>query len=139
MARTPTDQSQTSQATMQSPAGQPLAHESAIKHVSGQAVYIDDLPLPANTIYVSTGKSSIAAGRLIKLDLDAVRSSPGVVDILVFSDIPGNPDISPVYEGDVLLVDQHISFIGQPLFAVAAANQQQAEAAIGRAVIEYTP
>lgn len=139
MAITLTDQSQSSKATTQSSAGQPLAHESAIKHVSGQAVYIDDLSLPANTIYVSTGKASIAAGRLSKLDLDAVRSSPGVVDTLVFSDIPGNPDISPVYEGDVLLVDQHISFIGQPLFAVAAGNQEQAEAAVRRAVIEYTP
>ena len=88
MATTLTDQSQSSKATTQSSAGQPLAHESAIKHVSGQAVYIDDLSLPANTIYVSTGKASIAAGRLSKLDLDAVRSSPGVVDTLVFSDIP---------------------------------------------------
>jgi len=131
------DQSPGTRVAMFDSAGQGLAHESALKHVSGQAMYIDDLPLPANTLYVSTGKSSIASGRLIRLDLEAVRHCPGVIDILVFSDIPGNPDVAPVYDGDLLLVDQQISFFGQPLFAVAAGSQAQAEAAVGQAVIEY--
>ena len=96
------DQSPGTRVAMFDSAGQGLAHESALKHVSGQAMYIDDLPLPANTLYVSTGKSSIASGRLIRLDLEAVRHCPGVIDILVFSDIPGNPDVAPVYDGDSL-------------------------------------
>ncbi|MBT3426925.1 MAG: xanthine dehydrogenase molybdopterin binding subunit [Gammaproteobacteria bacterium] len=134
-----TDKSASTPAGVSGSPGQALAHESASKHVSGKAMYIDDLPLPANTVYVSTGKSAIAAGRLIRLDLEAVRNSPGVIDTLVYSDIPGDADVSPVYEGDLLLVDQDISFLGQPLFAVAACSQEEAEAAVRVAVIEYEP
>ena len=32
-------------------------HESGIKHVSGRAVYVDDIPEPAGTLYGAIGWS----------------------------------------------------------------------------------
>ncbi len=43
----------------QGSAGAPRAHESAVKHVTGRAAYIDDLPAPADTLHVALGLSPV--------------------------------------------------------------------------------
>ena len=95
-------------------------HESAVKHVTGQAQYIDDLPEWPNQLHVATGKSIHAHARIKKLSLDKVRSVPGVVDVITYADIPGDGDVGAVYNGDPLLANGVVEFVGQPVFAVAA-------------------
>jgi xanthine dehydrogenase large subunit len=70
-------------------------HDSAHKHVAGTAVYIDDLPEPAGTLHVGLGLSNVTHARLKKVDLSAVRATPGVVDVLTYEDVPGENDVSP--------------------------------------------
>ena len=55
-----------------------LAHDSAAKHVSGEAVYIDDIPEPARTLQIYVGQSARAHARLLKVDVSKVRTAPGV-------------------------------------------------------------
>ena len=57
----------------------PKPHDSAAKHMTGEAVYVDDIRTPAGTLHAAPGYAPIAAGRVTKLDLDAVRKAPGVV------------------------------------------------------------
>ena len=76
--------------------GDSLSHESAIKHVTGRAQYVDDILEPADLLHVATGQSTIAHGRIKSLNLDAVRLAEGVVDVITVSDVPGDPDVSPV-------------------------------------------
>jgi xanthine dehydrogenase large subunit len=102
--------------------GQAVYHESAHKHVSGEALYIDDIPVPANALHAYVGLSTIAHGRILKMDLDAVRSAPGVVAVVTADDIPGQGDIGPVFPGDPLMVEAVVEFCGQVLFAVAATS-----------------
>ena len=117
-------------------AGSSRAHESAVKHVTGRAAYIDDLPVPRDCLHVALGLSPVAHGRLTRLDLDAVRAAPGVVDVITFSDVPGHTDVGPVFPGDPLLVDDEISYVGQCLFAVAAESHRAARLAAKEAVVE---
>ena len=57
--------------------GAPVAHDSAALHVSGEALYTDDLPEPRDTLHVAVGVSPIAHGRLRGLDLAArARNAP---------------------------------------------------------------
>ena len=35
-----------------------IAHDSAAKHVSGEALYIDDLPEPAGLLHIHVGQSA---------------------------------------------------------------------------------
>ena len=56
-------------------------HESAHLHVSGRALYADDIPLPANTLHGAFGMSSIAHGWIRAMDLGAVMEFPGVVAV----------------------------------------------------------
>ena len=57
----------------------PTAHDSAAKHVSGQARYVDDMPEPKDLLHCYIGTSTCAHARIKALNLSAVRRAPGVV------------------------------------------------------------
>ncbi|GHE19671.1 xanthine dehydrogenase molybdopterin binding subunit [Halomonas urumqiensis] len=114
-------------------AGTSQAHESAVKHVTGRAAYIDDLKAPADTLHVALGLSPVAHGNLNRLDLAALRAQPGVVDVIGFNDVPGHTDIGPVFPGDPIFVEREISYLGQVMFAVAADSQRAAREAVAAA------
>lgn len=111
-------------------AGSASFHESAHKHVTGKAAYIDDIKTPADALHAALGLSPVAHGTLTKLDLEAVRQAPGVIDVITFDDVPGHTDIGPVFPGDPIFVDREISYAGQCLFAVAATTLQGARRAV---------
>lgn len=115
-----------------------LAHESAKQHVAGSALYIDDLPEPANLKHAAVGLSTITAGKLTQLDVSAVANASGVTDVITVNDIPGETDIGPVFKGDPILVDEDVSFFGQPVFAVLADSVRQARQACLQAVMQFT-
>ena len=109
---------------------QALPHDSAIKHVTGRAHYIDDLPEPAGLLHVYVGTSLVAHGRIRQLDLDEVKQYPGVYAVLTATDIPGVNDISPMHTLDEeLIASEFVHFCGQVLFAVAATDRDSARRA----------
>ena len=112
-------------------------HESAIKHVTGKAQYIDDIPEWPNQLHVATGKSIHAHARVKKLDLEEVRKTIGVIDVITYADIPGDGDVGAVYSGDPLLANGLVEFVGQPIFAVAATSLEIAKRAVELAIVEY--
>ncbi|MEL6690154.1 MAG: xanthine dehydrogenase molybdopterin binding subunit [Pseudomonadota bacterium] len=104
----------------------PLPHDAARLHVTGAARYTDDVPTPKGTLHLAFGISSIARGRLIDLDLSAVRAAPGVVDVLTADDLPAANDVSPSAHDEPLLSDGSVHYLGQPLFAVIAETHLEA-------------
>jgi xanthine dehydrogenase large subunit len=114
-----------------------VPHDSAVRHVSGGALFIDDLPEPAGMLHVHLGMSKHAHAKIVRMDLTAVRASLGVVCVLTAADIPGRNDVSPVAADDRLFADGEVICVGQSLFAVAAETLAQARAAAAQAVIEY--
>lgn len=109
--------------------GQALPHDSATRHVQGSALYVDDAPEPIGTLHVVPGLAPVAAGRLVSLDLDAVRAAPGVVAVLTAADVSGRNDISPSAGDEPLLANDRILFHGQPVFAVVAETRRAARIA----------
>ncbi|KZL17560.1 Xanthine dehydrogenase molybdenum-binding subunit [Pseudovibrio axinellae] len=117
--------------------GQPHKHDSARKHVSGKATYIDDMIEPVGTLHVAPGYSTAAAcGRITKIDLAAVRAAPGVVAVLEAGDIPGVNDCSPAMGDDPVLVSERIAFHGQLIFLIVAQTRLQARKAAKLAHID---
>jgi xanthine dehydrogenase large subunit len=118
----------------------PLVHDSAVKHVTGGAIYIDDMREPAGTLHVAPGYSPIAAGRVTALDLDAVAAAPGVVTVLLASDIPGANDASPkgIHDEPIISPDR-VAFYGQVMFAVVAETRDQARRAVKLARMATAP
>lgn len=119
--------------------GAPRIHDSAARHVAGEAVYIDDIAAPEGLLHAYLGLSRIAHGRLVSLDLAPVLAAPGVVAVLTAADIPGVNDISSTHRHDEpVFATQTILHHGQPLFAVVAQTRQAAReaAALAQAVYE---
>jgi len=117
--------------------GAPLAHDSARKHVTGEARYVSDHARAGGQLFACIGGSAIAHGRVRRMDLSRVRKAPGVVDVITAEDVPGELDIGAVFPGDPLLVASVIEYVGQPLFAVAARDFNAARKAAALARIEY--
>ncbi len=115
---------------------QPLAHDSATRHVQGNAAYIDDLREPEGTLHIACGLSPVARGALKGMDLDAVRSFPGVVAVFTAADVPGSNDVSPSIGGDPMFAEDRVMFHGQVLFAVAATTRDAARRAARLARVE---
>ena len=117
--------------------GKPLAHDSAELHVSGAATYVDDMPELEGTLHVAPGCAKDGAkGKIIKCDLSAVRSAPGVVAVLTLADIPAKNDCSPVMGDDPIFAKGEIEFHGQVIFAVAAKTREAARRATKLAIVE---
>ena len=116
----------------------PMRHDSAHKHVSGEAAYIDDLPEHAGLLHVYLGISARPHALISAMDLEAVRASPGVILVVTGMDIPGHNQIAPTgKEDEPLLATDRVEYVGQPIFAVAATTRQAARAAARRAVVTY--
>ncbi|MEC5385727.1 xanthine dehydrogenase molybdopterin binding subunit [Uliginosibacterium sp. H3] len=117
--------------------GLSITHESAALHVSGSASYIDDLLEMQGTLHAAFGLSTCAHGRILSMDLDAVRQAPGVVSVLTARDIPGLNDCGPIIKDDPILADGLVQFYGQPMFIVLAESHDAARRAARLAKVEY--
>ena len=117
------------------------AHESAHLHVAGEAAYIDDLPELAGTLHVALGLSPVAHGRLLAIDLEAIRALPGVVWVMTAADIPGPNDCGSIVHDEPILAEGTVRYLGQPVFAVIAKTRDAARraAAIAKTVLTITP
>jgi xanthine dehydrogenase large subunit len=104
-------------------------HDSALRHTTGEALYVDDMPEPAGTLHAALVLSPVAHGRLLGLDTSAAGSAPGVVALVTAADIPGRNEIAAVGEGEKLLADATVEYAGQPVAAIAARTLDEARAA----------
>ena len=120
-------------------AGKSAPHESARLHVAGEATYVDDIPELAGTLHAALGLSSQAHARLTALDVQPVGDQPGVVDVIVASDIPGVNDCGPIIHDDPIFADGLVQYVGQPMFAAIATSYDDARRAARKAQPTYEP
>ncbi len=117
--------------------GKALPHDSAHLHVAGTAAYTDDLPEPRDLLHLAIGMSELAHARIRNIDLQEVLAMPGVVDVMLAPDIPGENNFGSVVKDDPVFADGLVQYIGQPVFAVAATTVDAARKAARNGTIEY--
>ena len=117
--------------------GKPLPHDAAPLHVTGQARYVDDIPMPANALHLAFGVSTLAHGLITGLDVSAVRAASGVTAVLTAADLDPMPDCSPSAHDEPLLATATVHYAGQPVFLVIANSHLAARKAVQLAKITY--
>ncbi|MCW8154637.1 xanthine dehydrogenase molybdopterin binding subunit [Stutzerimonas stutzeri] len=117
--------------------GRSVKHDSAPKHVSGEAVYVDDRLEFPNQLHIYARMSERAHARIVRIDTAPCYQIPGVAIAITAKDVPGQLDIGAVLPGDPLLADGKVEYIGQPVIAVAADSLETARKAAMAAIIEY--
>ena len=71
------------------------------------------------------------------MDVEEVRTAPGVVAVYTAADVPGINDASPVAGDDPVFAEDLVEYVGQALFLVAAESVAAARAAAKLATVEY--
>ncbi|MDO9618058.1 MAG: xanthine dehydrogenase molybdopterin binding subunit [Pseudomonas sp.] len=117
--------------------GKSVKHESADKHVSGEAIYVDDRLEFPNQLHVYARMSDRAHARIVSIDTSPCYQFPGVAIAITKDDVPGQLDIGPVVAGDPLLADGKVEYVGQVVIAVGADSLETARKAAMAAIIEY--
>jgi xanthine dehydrogenase large subunit len=116
---------------------QSVKHDSARGHVSGGALYIDDVPLPPSGLEAALVLSPHAHARIKSIDFTKALAAPGVIAAIRASDIPGKNDIGPIRPDEPLLPEEFAEYGGQPVAAIAAATLDQARTAAKLVEVEY--
>jgi xanthine dehydrogenase large subunit len=115
-----------------------LAHDSAAKHATGEAVYIDDMPRLAGMLDAWLVTSPHPHARVREINVARARARPGVV-ALTAADISGENDIGPILRGEPILARDVVTYIGEPVAAVAAPTMDLAREAAALIEVEYEP
>ncbi len=101
--------------------GRNVPHDSAVGHVTGQSIYIDDIAPAAGELVVDFLWSPFARARIRSLDVEPARSIPGIVGLYTYRDLHHNV-FGPIDKDEILLAENECTFRGQPIVVIAAEN-----------------
>ena len=119
--------------------GQSLPHDSAREHVTGEAVFIDDLPAFQNELRVGFVGSPVAHGIIRRIDISKAGQIDGVAAVLTHTDVPGSNAFGPIFHDEEVLAEAVCHYVGQPIVAIAADSKAALEAAAKAVEIEVEP
>ena len=120
-------------------AGSPLPHESADGHVTGAALYTDDLVrrFPA-ALHAWPVMAPHAHAEVLELDASPALRHPGVVAALTGSDVPGEGN-SGANRHDEPLFPEEVLYYGQPVAWVLGETLEAARQGASSVTVRYEP
>ena len=101
-------------------------HDSSLRHSTGQALYIDDMPEQENLLHGAPVLSKFPCGKIKNINSDKLKNLPFFTKVVTAKDIPGDNEIGPIKSGEPVLADESVSYIGQPVAIVLAKTHQEA-------------
>ena len=101
-------------------------HDSSLRHSTGQALYIDDMPEQENLLHGAPVLSKFPCGKIKNINSDKLKNLPFFTKVITAKDIPGDNDIGPIKSGEPVLADEFFSYLGQPVAIVLAKTHQEA-------------
>ena len=119
--------------------GSNAPHVSGAKHCSGQAQYVDDLPLMGGELYAVPVLSSKAHARIVKIDTQAAQEAYPQVMFVRDKDVPpeGSNVIGAVRQDERVFWTEGCTSVGQIVLLVLAEDQMVAQKAARMIVVEY--
>uniref|UniRef100_A0A8D0W0U2 xanthine dehydrogenase n=1 Tax=Sus scrofa TaxID=9823 RepID=A0A8D0W0U2_PIG len=117
----------------QDPVGHPVMHQSAIKHATGEAVFVDDMPPIAQELFLAVVTSTRAHAKIISIDTSEALALPGVVDVITAEDVPGDNN----HQGEIFYAQNEVICVGQIVCTVAADTYAHAKEAAKKVKIAY--
>jgi len=117
--------------------GRPTPHESARGHVTGAALYTDDLLARfPNLLHAWPVLAPHAHALVVDIDTSEAEAAPGVAAVLTTDHVPGEGDTGP-NRHDEPLFPREVMFFGQPVVWVLADSLDRAKHAAGLVRVRY--
>ena len=105
---------------------------------TGQTVYADDLFLP-RMLHGRMLRSHLPHARIRRLDTTRARAMTGVYAVITGADLPVKFGIMPSSQDEETLCRDTVRYVGDPIAAVAAIDEETAERACEAIEVEYEP
>ncbi len=118
--------------------GRPLRKIDGLAKATGAAVYADDLSLPG-MLHAKTLRSPHPHARVLSVETAEARRLPGVLAVITGQDLPVRYGILPWTQDETALAVGKVRFVGDPVAAVAAVDEDTANAALKLLRAEYEP
>ncbi|MDK2931169.1 MAG: hypothetical protein PWR07_1300 [Bacillota bacterium] len=116
--------------------GTPLPRVDSRGKATGETRYITDLSIPG-MVHGKVFRSTHAHARITRVDVSAVERMPGVVAVVTGKDAPYV--YGRMVQDEPFLAREVVRYVGEPVAAVAAVDEETAEAALERIHVEYEP
>ncbi|MDX2005874.1 MAG: xanthine dehydrogenase molybdopterin binding subunit [Meiothermus sp.] len=118
--------------------GKPVVHESAELHVTGAAIYTDDLAgRYPGLLHGWPVQAPHAHARVTRLDTSAAYAVAGVVKVLTAEDVPGVND--SFLKGDEPIFPAEVMYHAQAVCWVLGESEEAARLGAEKVVAEYEP
>ncbi len=118
--------------------GKPFRKVDARAKCVGQTKFADDIVLP-RMLYCKILRSHLPHALIKSVDFSKALALPGVVAVLSGKDLPIPYGILPVSQDEHALCIDKVRFIGDPVAAVAAIDEDVAFDAMNLIEVEYEP
>ena len=116
--------------------GKPLPKVDVRAKVTGSTLYADDLVLP-DMLFCKLLRSPHPYARIKRVDVRGALEVEGVVAAITGDDLPIKYGILPVTQDEHALENEKVRYVGDPVAAVAAYDEETAALACERIVVEY--
>jgi 4-hydroxybenzoyl-CoA reductase subunit alpha len=120
----------------QSVIGKSVVKVDAAAKVAGQTLFADDVVLP-RMAYAKILRSPHPHARIRSIDVARAAAHPGVLATLVGTELPIPFGILPVSQDEHALCPDKVRFVGDGVAAVAAVDEETAEAACRLIDVDY--
>ena len=118
--------------------GKPFRKVDARAKCVGQTKFADDIVLP-RMLYCKLLRSHLPHALIKSIDVSKALALPGVFAVLTGKDLPIPYGILPVSQDEHALCIEKVRFIGDPVAAVAAIDEDVAFDAMNLIEVEYEP
>jgi 4-hydroxybenzoyl-CoA reductase alpha subunit len=116
--------------------GKPLPKIDAWGKVAGETRFADDLFLP-RMLYGRILRSTHPHARILGIDPREAEKLPGVLAVITGRDVPVRYGILPSSQDEEALCVDKVRYVGDPVAAVAAVDEETADRALDLINVEY--
>jgi 4-hydroxybenzoyl-CoA reductase subunit alpha len=120
----------------QSVIGRRLRKVDGSAKATGKAVYTDDITLPG-MLHAKILRSPHAHARILSIDTAEAEAMPGVKGVVLGHEMPKRYGIIPWTPDEQALAVDKVRYIGDGVAAVAAVDEDTANAALRKIKVEY--
>ena len=118
--------------------GRRLPKVNVWEHLTGSAKYADDIALP-RLLHGKLLRSTQPHARITRIDLSRALAHPGVVAACTGRDMPEKMGIMPSTQDETALAVDRVRYVGEPVAAVAAIDEDAAFEALSLIDVAYEP
>ena len=116
--------------------GKPFRKVDARQKCTGQTKFADDIVLP-RMLFAKLLRTHEPHARIVSIDTSKAQALPGVHAVITGKDLPTPYGILPVSQDEYALCNERVRFIGDPVVAVAAVDEDTAFEAMNLIEVEY--